>query len=96
MQNFEQVLADQPANFARVADQLAIDALPDALQDLFHGSYADVGGDERVLQLVEQIGVDLLPAGDDVFEAIDEAGARLLDAGFQAVEQVGFLGNGTK
>ena len=39
--------------------------------------------------------ISLRPA-DGVFEAIHQTGARLLDAGLQAFEQVGFLLNGAE
>ncbi len=74
-----------------VGQLLAIGALPDAFEYFGGRVYADVGGDERVLQLVKQICVDLLTARDGVFQAIHQARASLLDPGFQALEQVRFL-----
>ena len=60
LQNFEQVLADQALQLGGVGDLVALHALADALQNFVGGAYADVGGDERVLQLVEEVGIDLL------------------------------------
>ena len=68
LQNFEQVLADQSSQFAGVAHLVALHALADALQNLVGGADADVGGDQRVLQLVQQVGVDFLLALQRVFE----------------------------
>ena len=74
----------------------AVGALADAFENFGHRIHADVGGDERIFQLVEQISVDFFAAGDGVFQAIHQAGTRLLDAGLQAIEQVGFLFYGAK
>ena len=71
----------------RVVDQMAVDALPDALEDFGRGLDTDIGGDERVFQFVEEIGVDLLPAKKDVFDLGHQAGAGLLNALLQAVEE---------
>ena len=90
-QHFQKMLRDQLLDFARVGQLLAVGTLADAFQNLADGVHADVGGDERVLQLVEKVGVDFLAAGDGVFQAIHQARTRLLDAGLQAFEQVGFL-----
>ncbi len=90
-EHFEKMLRDQLLDLARVGQLLAVGALADAFENLADGIHADVGGDERVLQLVEQVGVDFLASGDGVFQPIHQAGTRLLDAGLQALEQVGFL-----
>ena len=95
-QHFEKMLRDELLDFARVGQLLAVRALADALQNFADRVHADVGGDERILQLVEQVGVDFLAAGDSVFQAIHQARTRLLDAGLQALEQVGFLFYGAK
>ena len=58
----------RPCSSAGVAQLVALHALADALQDLVGGAHADVGGDEREFQLVEQIGIDLLLALERVFE----------------------------
>ena len=62
LQNFEQLLANQPLQFGGVAQLVAVHALADALENLVGRAHADVGRDERVLQLVEQVGVDFLLA----------------------------------
>ena len=51
---------------------------------------ADVGRDQRVFQLLQNLGVDLLASADGVFKLLHQARARLLDAGFQAFEKTGF------
>ena len=48
---------------------------------------ADVGGDERVFQLFENLGVDFLAAADGVLELLHQPGAGLLDAGLQTIEK---------
>ena len=55
------------------------------------GADADIGGDERVLQLIQQIGVDLLFALQGVFERGNQTGARLLHAALELFEKSGFL-----
>jgi hypothetical protein len=62
------MLADEPA-IRGVAHLVAVHALADAFQNLFGGAHADVGGDEREFQFLQQIGVDLLLALDGVFES---------------------------
>jgi uncharacterized protein YidB (DUF937 family) len=68
---------------------VAVDALADGFENLGGGADADVGGDERVLQLVQQIGVDLLLAEQNVLDLADKAGARFLDSLFQAFKKAG-------
>jgi len=87
LQNFQQVLADQPFDFGRVANHAAIHTLTDALQNFTGGAYPDIGTDQRELQLVEQIGVDLLGALQHVLEPRHQPGARLLHAALQAFQQ---------
>ena len=66
-QDFEQVFADQGFDFGDVAELVAFYALADALQDFGGGVGADVGGDEGVFDLFEDVGVDFLAAADGVF-----------------------------
>ena len=87
MQNFEQVFADQVLQFGGVGELVAVHALADALQNLVGGADADIGGDERVFQLVEQIGVDFLAALERVFERRNQPGARLLHAALELLEK---------
>ncbi len=57
------------------------------VQNLLGGAHADIRGDQRGLQLVEQAGVDLLLPLEGVFERGDQPGARLLDAALQLFEE---------
>ena len=82
-QHFQEVLADQALELAGIAHQVARDTFTDSLQDLSRGLGADVGRDQRVLQLLQNLGVDLLAPADGVFELLHQPGARLLHAGFQ-------------
>ena len=47
---------------------------------------------ERVFQFVEEVGVDLFAAGNCVFDAVDQARARLLYAAFRRSRRVGSCG----
>ena len=96
LQDLEQVLADQAAQLGGVAHHFAVHLLADALQNFGGGLDADVGADERVLQLVQKIGVDLLAAGERVFEARHQTGARLLHAALQPFEQGWLLFDGAE
>ena len=96
LQNFQQMLADQALQFGGIAHQVALHALADALQNLRGGLHADVGADQRVLQLVQQIGVDLLAAAERVFQRVHQAGARLLHAALQSFEKSGLLLDGAE
>ena len=58
----------------------------DALQNLVGGAHADVGGDQRVLQFVQQVGIDLLLALQGVFQRGNQTGARLLHAALELLE----------
>ena len=86
-QDFEQMLADQRFDFGGIAQQMTLHALADALQNLGRGADADVGGDERVLELFEDIGVDFLAPADGVFQLLHQPGAGFLDAGLETVEE---------
>ena len=66
------------------------------VQDLVGGADADIGGDQRELQLVEQVGVDFLLALERVFERGDQPRARLLDAALQLFEQGRLLLDGAE
>ena len=57
-QDFEQMLANQPFQLGGVVQLMPRHALADAVQNLLGGAHADVGGDQRELQFVEQVGVD--------------------------------------
>ena len=70
LEDFEQVLADEPRQLDGVVHLVALDALADALQDLLGGAHSDIGGDEGEFELVEEVGVDLLLALDGVFEGV--------------------------
>ncbi len=83
LQDFEQILADQPAQFSGIAHQFAVDALADAVEDLVGGGDADIGADQRIFEFFEKIRVDLLAAGNDVFDAGNEPVARFLNAGLE-------------
>ena len=82
---------DELLDFAGVGQLLAVRPLPDVLEYFGSRVYADVGGDERILQLVEQVRIDFFSAGDGVFQPVHQPGASLLNAGFQAFQQVRFL-----
>ncbi len=64
LEHFEQIFADEAAEFAGIADQFAVYALPDSLQDFVGGGYSDIGADEGVFEFFEKIGVDGFAAGD--------------------------------
>ena len=46
----------------------------------------DIGTDERVLQLLQQVRIDLFLAGDRVFERVYQTRTCLLNSLLQAVE----------
>ena len=75
---------------------LAVHTLADAVQDFLGGPHADIGADERVFELVQQVGVDFLPALQDVFEPGNQAGARLLHAAFEFFQQGWLLRDGAE
>ena len=95
-QNFEKMLRDELLDLTRVGELLAIRALADAFENLADCIHADIGRDQRILQFVKKHGVDFFASSDGVFQPIQQAGTRLLDAGFQAIQQVGFLFYGAK
>ena len=82
LQDFEEVFADEAAEFAGIADEFAVYTFADALENFVGGADADIRADERVFQLFEEIGVDGFAAGDDVFNAGDETFAGFLNAAF--------------
>ena len=59
-ENFEQVFADEAAEFGGIADEFAVDALADAVENFLGGGDADIGADEGVFELFEKVGVDCL------------------------------------
>ena len=96
LQHFEQMFANQAFEFRGIAEHFAIDALADALEDLRGGLDADVGGDQRVLELLEEVGVDLFPSGNEIFDTIDQPGAGLLNASLELLEEIRLLRLGAK
>ena len=62
----------------------------------FGGAHADIGGDQRGFQLVEQIGIDFFLALQGVFERGDQAGAGLLHAALEFFEESGLLLDGAE
>jgi hypothetical protein len=85
----EQVFLDELAEFRGVVHQVAGDPLADGFEDIGGGADADIGRNQRVFKLFEEIGVDLLLAVDHVFDAVHESGAGFLYALFQAVQKAG-------
>jgi len=69
---------------------MAVDALADKLQDFRRGFGSDIGGDERVFELFEDVGVDFLASADGVLDFLHEAGAGFLNAGLEAFEKTWF------
>src|SRR5947209_4030464 len=68
-------------------------ALANRVQDFVGGAHADVGAHQRVLEFVQQVGVDLLLALERIFQRGDQSGARFFHAALQPVKQRGFLFN---
>ncbi len=68
-------------------------ALADAVENLLRGGDADVGADERILEFIEQVGVDFLLGADDVFDARDQARASLLNAALEFFKKSRLLGH---
>src|SRR5579862_938934 len=85
------MLLDKAPELRGVGDLMALHALADALQNFSGGFRADICGDERVFKLVQNFGVDLLAAADGVLDLLQQARPGLLNAGFQAVEETGFI-----
>jgi len=89
LEDFEEVFADEVLQLGGVGELAAVDALADAFQNFAGGAHADIGGDEGGLQLIEEIGIDLLLALQGVFERGDQSGARLLDAALEFFQEAG-------
>ena len=87
LQDFEEVLANEAFEFGGIADQFAVHALADALENFFGGAHADIGTDEGEFEFIEQIGIDLLGSLEHVFEAIDQTRTGLLHAAFQSLQK---------
>ena len=66
------------------------------VQDLLGGAHADIGRDERGFELLEQAGIDLLLALEGVFESGDQAGAGLLHAALELLEEGWLLLDGAE
>ena len=64
---FHQVLTDKILQLARVVHHLAVNAETNLLQNFRGCPNTDIRGDERVLQLIQKIRVDLLLAADRIF-----------------------------
>jgi hypothetical protein len=81
------MLTDEITKFAGVVDEFAVHALANALEDFVGGAHADVGANELIFELFEQIGIDLLFAVDGVFNRLHQSGAGLLNALLETVEE---------
>src|ERR1700680_2575212 len=88
------MFADEVLELGCIADLMPGAALPDSLQDLGRGLRANVGGNQRVLQLIENAGIDFLAAADRVFKLFDQTGASLLNAGLETLKKVGLARRG--
>ena len=86
-ENLEQMLADEALQFGCVVQLMPLDALADAFQDFLGGAHTHVGRDERALELVQQIGIDLFFPLERVLERGNQAGAGLLYAALELFEQ---------
>src|SRR6202162_4837628 len=55
------------------------------------GSCAEVGANQRGFEIVQRGAVDLLPHGDDLFDALGQVLARARDGFFHALDETWFL-----
>ena len=94
--DFEEMISDEAANFAGVADEFTVDSLADGFEDFGGGADPDVGRDEGIFEFVEQVGVNFFFAEDDILNFVDEAGAGFFDPAFEAIEQVPARFTGTE
>src|SRR5580698_6183757 len=90
------MLANEALYFCGVAELVAAHALADAVENLGGGADADIGGDEREFELIEQAGVDFLLALDGVFERGNQAGAGFLDTALELLEKGRLLLHGAE
>ncbi len=96
LQDFEEAFANQVLQFGDVGKLVAFHALTDAIQNLVGRIDPDIGGDQRVFELIEQVGIDFLLPLQRIFERVHQAGASLLDAAFELLKKGGFLFNGAE
>src|SRR5207237_2017552 len=86
LERLEKEFADEAAQFGRIADEFTVHAFADSLQNLFGRGDADVGADERELEFLEQIGINLFLPRNDVFDARNKPVARLLNTALEFFE----------
>ncbi len=95
-EDFKEVLFDEAFDFGGVIELVTLGAFADAVEDLVGGFDADIGAEEGVFKLIEEIGIDLFFAADGVFERGDKPGAGFLDPGFELIEKRRLLRDGAE
>ena len=60
-------------------------------ENFLRGGGAEVGADERGLEIIERVAIDFLAEGDDFFNALGEIFARARDRLLHALEKAGLL-----
>lgn len=83
--HFVEMVANQAFQLTGIADHFTVDPLTDGFENFRCGADADVGGDEGVLQLIEDISVDFLLALNNIVELFFEAGTSFFNALFETV-----------
>ena len=70
-----------------IVEGMPFELLPHGFQNLMRGAGAQVGGEQRIFELCEQLGIDFLFARDQIFDLGGDLRPRLRDRLLQPVEQ---------
>ena len=87
----KQFFFQQALEFGDIFDLLAVGLLAQLPEHFLGGRAAQIGADERGLEIVERVAVDLLAEGDDFLDALRQIFAGARDRLLHAVQEAGFL-----
>ena len=71
----------------RVREFVFVYLLAQRDDDFFCGAHADVGGEQGIFELAQQLGVNGAVAGEQLLDARGQLGARLADGLLQPLEE---------
>ena len=81
---------DFALELARVGECVAVEFFADGVEDFFGSADAEVGGQQGVLELLEERGVDLALTEKDRIDGLGKCGFGLADRSFELFEKCGF------
>ncbi len=90
-ENCQQLFLQQTLEFLSIFDLFTVGLVAEFGEHFLRGSVAEIGGDERGLEIVEGVAVNLLANRNDFLDALRQVFAGSRNRLLHAVKEAGFL-----